>query len=438
MPIEVLSVIPGSLADKSGIVPGDMLMEINGEPVLDEIDYQDLTTRPDITLVIRKPSLETRTVHIRKGVYSSLGLHLDERTILQPRLCKNHCVFCFVDQLPKGMRDSLYVRDDDWRLSLMMGNFVTLTNVDDEEFERILRRRASPLYISVHATDPDTRVRLLKNPHAGNIMQRLRRMKDCGIHFHCQVVLCPGLNDGLILHQTMIELASLAPAALSLAIVPVGMTLHREGLTPIPPVTREMARDLIREIGIMQEYFFRTIGTRFVFASDEMYCIAGLPVPPEDEYEGYPQIENGVGMLRQLAQECEDFWPDFEDRGAGRPAAGKKIIIATGFSACDFIRDLASRYAPPDAEVTVVPVPNRFFGETVTVSGLIVGQDLIRALRDRPCDLVLISESMLRENTESFLDNMTLSEVREALGVPVRAVPNHGEEFIRALYEAGG
>ena len=252
MAIRILEVSKGSLAELSGMQPGDSILKINAEDVLDEIDYQALVTHRRLSIQLEDEAQNIRTVTISKDPYAPLGLTLDERAALSPRVCKNHCIFCFVDQLPPNMRDTLYVKDDDWRLSLMMGNFVTLTNVDDHEFDRILRRKASPLYISVHATAPDVRVHMLRNPQAGKIMDRLKAMREHHLKFHCQVVLCPGINDGEILHQTIVDLASLHPAALSLAIVPVGLTGHRSGLENLRAFTRDEARELIRDLELIQ------------------------------------------------------------------------------------------------------------------------------------------------------------------------------------------
>ncbi len=434
MAIRILAVSRHSMADRLGIHAGETLLRINGEDVVDEIDYQALTAGRRLKITILSEGGEEREMQVVKKPWDPLGLTLDERTVLSPRICRNHCVFCFVDQLPKGLRDTLYVRDDDWRLSLMMGNFVTLTNVDDREFDRIIRRKASPLYISVHATDPEVRVRMLRNPEAGKLLDRLRVMKDNGLKFHCQVVLCPGINDGPVLHQTIVDLAALHPSALSLAIVPVGLTTHRGNLPNLKMFDRDGAREMLRDLELIQAYYLKTLGTRFVYASDEFYSIAGLPVPGEEAYEGYPQIENGVGMLALMTRECEEAFPSLRDElRENESSPSRRLVIPTGFSALAYIQELVDKYAP-ERNIRVIPVPNHFFGETVTVTGLIVGQDLLDALKDTEADEILISESMLRENTECFLDDMTLTEVQEKLGIPVRVVQNHGECFLKALY----
>ena len=435
--IRILSVYPSSPAWNAGIRPGDSVVSINNEKVIDEIDYQALILHPHLEMEILGAEGGIRTVSIAKSSWESLGLRLDESVILKPRQCCNHCVFCFIDQMPPNMRDTLYVKDDDWRLSLMMGNFVTLTNVNDQEFVRILRRRASPLYISVHATDAEVRIRMLRNPNAGNILSRLTALKNHGLQFHAQIVLCPGINDGKVLEKTIEDLSALWPSALSVAIVPVGITKYREKLETLHTVDRATAEELIRTVDEYQRRFLDAFGSRFVFLSDEFYCICGREPPEDDKYEDYPQIENGVGLIRRFEEECEEAYqelkPQAEKRRREGPAA--RLIIPTGVSAKPHIEKMCGMYAPPWVHVDVVPVANRFFGETITVTGLIVGEDLIRVLHRHHFDCVLISESMLRENTECFLDDMTLEEVRNRVGKPIRIVENNGESFIRALFQ---
>ncbi len=439
MAISILGVAHGSFAARMGIQAGETLVSLNGEPILDEIDYQSLSMLPRLKITVRGTDGAERTLSLRKPSSAPLGLKLDERTVLEPRVCKNHCIFCFVDQMPAGMRPSLYVKDDDWRLSLMMGNFVTLTNVDDTEFDRILRRKASPLYISVQATDPQVRIKMLRNPSAGNLMTRLRRMKDAGLRFHCQVVLCPGVNDGQVLYQSITDLANLYPAAQSLAIVPIGLTGFREGLYPLRTFQKAEAQELVRNLELIADHYQKTLGTRFVFPADELYSAAGLPMPAEDTYEGFPQIENGIGMVRKLQNECAEalirMRESFSETNGNRHPARLKLLVPTGESAFPYIRDIVREAAPPWVEAEVFSVPNRFFGPTVTVTGLIVGRDLIDALKGHKGDRVLISCGMLRENENQFLDDWTVDGVSAETGFPIRVVRQPGEDLVRALWE---
>ena len=433
MSVRIFDVTVGSPAEKAGICADERIVSINGEPVTDEIDYQALSMSQTLAVSIENRGA-VRTVYIRKHEWEPLGLRLDETEAMQPRRCRNRCIFCFVDQLPNGLRETLYVKDDDWRLSMMMGNYVTLTNVSDAEFRRILARKASPLYISVHATDPKVRCSMLSNIHAGSLYERLIQLKENGLQFHCQVVLCPGVNDGLILDRTIEDLAALFPAAQSLAIVPVGLTKFRDGLHPLQAFNAVTARDLLNKVHSYQQRFLREIGTRFVYPSDEFYCICDAEIPEDTEYEDYPQIENGVGMLRLLERECRDAYSDlFTD---GFPSCRKRtVLIPTGISAHPFITQIVKRYGPADSAFHVIPVTNHFFGETITVTGLIVGKDLIDALKGIPCDLILLCDTMLRENSNQFLDDTTLEDVERELDVPVRVVRNNGESLIRALWE---
>lgn len=438
--IKILKVYPSSPASGAGIKAGESIVSINGEPVIDEIDYQDLTQHAHLEIVLSDDMGHHRQVSVAKSSWESLGLQLDESVILKPRHCQNHCVFCFIDQMPPGMRSTLYVKDDDWRLSLIMGNYVTLTNVNDEEFMRILRRKASPLYISVHATDPDARIRMLRNPKAGNILQRLTELKKHGIQFHSQIVLCPGFNDGDILEQTISDLASLWPAALSVAVVPIGMTKYRDNLPRISAISPDMANSTLDYISSKQMEYKKQFGTSFVFPSDEFFCLSGREIPPDEYYEDYAQLENGVGMIRKFEDECAEAFENLEPDDKNRFHTGeiKHVIIPTGVSVFPHIRKMAELYSPPWQHIEVLPVENRYFGKTITVTGLIVGRDLIDSLKTRTFDKVLISESMLRENTDCFLDNITLSQVCQELGKPVEVIGNSGEAFINALYEMEG
>lgn len=429
MSTAITHVQPGSIAQRLGLVAGDKLVSIAGEPIIDQIDYQALTAQERFDMMVEDAGGQTRTVHVRKEDWEPLGLTLDQTIVSKPRPCRNHCIFCFIDQMPPGMRKTLYVKDDDWRLSLMMGNYITMTNIDDHELDRIIRRKVSPLFVSVQCTDPDMRVKLLRNPNAAKIMDNLRLLKANGIRFHAQMVLCPGWNDGEILKKSLEDLEALRPAVQSIALVPIGLTKFRDGLPYIKPYNKQMAADLIESVKPYQERFLREIGTRLVFPADEFYCLSGLPLPTDEEYEDYPQIENGVGMLRMFETDLEYAAEDLPME----ETPPRRICIATGTSVAPFLRELANKHAPRGTTVEVRPIVNKFFGESVTVAGLITGQDLVAQCQDVQADEILIVRSMIRAEGDLFLDNMSVDEVRAKLPFPLKITENSGEGFWRAI-----
>ncbi len=430
MPQRISSVFPRSIADRHGICAGETLISISGTPVLDLVDYQFLTARPALDLLVESADGAQRHVHIQKRTGDALGMILESNLMSCPKTCANHCVFCFIEQMPPGMRESLYVRDDDWRLSLMAGNFVTLTNLPRQEMDRMIERKASPIYVSVHTTNGELRRRMLKHIHADRIMEHLQRFADHGISFHCQVVLCPGINDGAELDRTLSDLASLAPHALTCALVPVGLTRYREHLDPLRPYTKEEARQVLAQAHAFQEKMLSAHGTRFVFPSDEFYQIADMPLPDADSYEDFPQFENGVGLLARLKDEFETALRLDPDESENRE---RRVIMATGTSVAPFMRGLLAAHPVRGVTVDVHPILNRFFGETVTVSGLITGQDLVAQLKGAEADEILITESMLREGESVFLDDMTLTQAQETLGIRITPVPDDGAELLYAL-----
>ena len=431
---KISGVTPRSPAARAGLRPGDELISIGGEPVIDFLDYQALTTERRVELVIRRDG-QVKSLSIRKGEYDPLGLEFDRPMMSGMRLCCNRCLFCFVDQLPEHVRPSMRVKDDDWRMSLMMGNYVTLTNVSDRELDRMIARHASPLYISVHAVDPALRSRILGQKRGERLLDQLHRLSDGGVEFHTQAVLCPGINDGDALEETIETLANI-PGTLSLALVPVGLTGHREGLTPLHTYSRDEARAVIEIANRWREKLLNERGTRFVFPSDEFYLQAGMALPEDEEYEDYGQIDDGVGMLRLLETEFSAAWAELPeaDRASG---GGVKLAVACGVSAAPFLTRLIGEHPVSGAAVEVVPVENRFFGPNVTVSGLIVGRDLIDRMRNVDCDAVLITECMLRSEGDRFLDDMTLEAVCAALGRPVVPVGRRGDQLLEALMTVG-
>ncbi len=428
MPHNIAAVLPQSIADQLGIRAGDVLLSINGENVVDWIDYEAFCCTEQMNIVVRRDNEEIE-YELEKDEYEPLGLQFETQLMSPLRSCANKCMFCFVDQLPKDVRPSLRVKDDDWRMSLMMGSFVTLTNVSDKELDRIIARRAAPLYISVHATDGALRAKMLGTPLASKIMSQLNKLKAAGLTFHAQAVLCPGINDGEQLKRTVEQLAALHPACQSLALVPVGLTGHRDGLCPLRKFNKAEARTVVESVAKWQDKYLKKLGTAFVSASDEFYVQAGVRIPADERYEDYPQIENGVGLMRLLETEMEYAFED-ADLSTARPA---RLVIATGVSVAPFMKSLMRRFEIPGVEVQIIPIENHFFGESVTVSGLLTGSDLIRELEGIDADRILITECMLREFEDVFLDDMTLEQVQEVIGVPIVKVGRRGEDLLEAL-----
>lgn len=427
--VAITGVIPDSPAFRAGVAPGEQLVSINGHAVRDVLDYMFYASEAEITLVTETDG-GRREIFIRKGEYDDLGLEFASYLMDEKRSCRNKCVFCFIDQMPPGMRDTLYFKDDDARLSFLQGNYVTLTNLSQEDVDRIIAMRLN-MNVSVHTTNPGLRCRMMQNRFAGEKLAYLWQMAEAGIQLNCQIVLCPGLNDGAELERTLTDLGKLMPHLTSMAVVPVGLSRYREGLYPLEGFTRETAGQAIDMIARFQEVFLEKYGTRAVFPSDEFFLLAGRPIPDAAYYEGYPQYENGVGMLRSLADEFHDALKCAEPDKLPR-----KVTIATGHAPCAFLQDLMreAEAAFPGLTVQVVPIRNDFFGETITVTGLITGQDLIAQLQTLDIgDELLLSSAMLRRDSDVFLDDYTLSQVGEALHTPIRITANDGFELLDAV-----
>ena len=426
----ISDVLPGSPAERSGVLVGETLLDIDGEPIVDLIDYEHLTANETLTLSLLDRTGAKRTITVRKDEYEPLGLSFATSLMDDMRTCKNHCVFCFIDQMPKGVRTSLHVKDDDWRMSFIMGNYVTLTNLDDSELERIIHRRVSPLYVSLHASDPDVRVRLMKNPHAGDAMKQLRRLAEAGLKFHLQAVLCPGLNDGEVLKKTIRDVTALLPYAQSFAIVPVGLTKFREGLTPLRRFTPQEAQTMIDEIEPTQKTFLKKFGTRFVFLADEWYTMSKRALPEYEAYEDFPQIENGVGLLRLFENE---FLEALSERAPlNKP---RRFLMAGGVSAEPFFRELYRKLEPYGIKIETRAIENRYFGESVTVGGLVTGGDLVSQLMGSDFgSTLLIPRAMLKADEAVFLDGMTLQEAEHRLNIKIIPVSS-GDDLIEIVFE---
>ena len=428
----IRSVDPRSPAHRAGLRPGETLLEVNGHPVADVLDYKFYTYDPKLALVLQEPNGNRRTVRVRKEEGEDLGLEFETYLMDRARSCANNCIFCFVDQMPPGMRKSLYFKDDDARLSFLMGNYLTLTNLSQREVERIIALRISPINVSVHTTDPELRFEMLKNKRAGEGIAIMRRFAQASITMNCQIVSCPGINDGPALDRTLRELGALHPAVGSVAVVPVGVTRFREGLCRIDPYTPAQAAAVLDQVEAFAASFLKKHSTHLAWCSDEFYLLAGRPLPEKGYYEDMAQMENGVGMLRLLTSQAAMALEDMELEEAPPPFA-----IATGVSAAPFLQKIVDMCREKCGNIigNVYPMVNRFFGETITVSGLITGRDLIEQLKGKALgERLLIPDSMLRAGERIFLDDVTVEQVEEALGVPVTALPaDSGFDLVDAI-----
>ncbi len=413
----VAQVQPGSIAETIGLVAGDIILTVNGETVKDIIDLSFALADEKVMLVVAKKSGGTVTIPINKTFDENLGIEFESAVFDQVRCCANRCIFCFVDQMPRGMRDSLYVKDDDYRLSFLYGNFITLSNLGPHDHDRIGRLHLSPLYISIHTTNGELRSQMLNNKQAANIMKQLNELITRGIEFHGQIVLCPGFNDGENLKKTFEDIYRLVPAALSLAIVPVGLTQFREDCYELPGFTPQQCAETIDLIAPLQDRCRREQGNTFVYLADEFYVAAGREIPATAEYDDFPQLENGIGMVRNFIDEWHKC--SFITSGYDQPIY---IDVVCGTSAAKIIEPLVNRLAIKNLNIRVVPVINLFFGKHITVTGLLTGKDIIDQLQclDGPRDGIILPGVALRKGESIFLDNMVPEEISRYLAVPTR------------------
>ncbi len=427
--VTVTGVERASLAEKHGIKPGDILISVNDHDIRDVLDYQFRLCEKKVTLKIHREA-ELFDVTIKKNEYGDIGLCFESYLMDKKQSCRNKCVFCFIDQLPCGMRDSLYFKDDDSRLSFLMGNYITLTNLTEEDVLRIIEMKTSPINISVHTTNPELRVKMMKNKRAGEVLDYMRRLAEAGISLNCQIVLCKGLNDGEELMRSMRDLTKLTPNLLGVSIVPAGITDHRDGLYPLEPFTPEETAAVIDTVDAFAAECMEKYGSRLFFCSDEMYLKCGRELPSEEYYEGYPQIENGVGMIRSMQCEFEDELEFLSDYDLEKP---RKLSIATGYAAYDFIKSLADELMRriEKLDITVCRIKNNFFGENITVAGLITGTDLREQLSGKPLgERLIVPSVMLRAEGDMFLDSITVEELSSILDVPIFASDTNGMAFI--------
>ncbi len=429
---DIVAVDPGSIGQALGIEPGDRLLTMDGRAVADIIDYEYIAAEDAFTITVEKADGSVLEVEVRREDYDdvSLGLHFGELVFGGERSCANNCLFCFIDQLPPGLRHSLYFKDDDYRLSFLQGNFVTLTNVSDAEVDRILDMKLSPLYVSVHAADESVRRVLIGRKTSRPIMPLLQRLASGGIELHTQIVLTPGINDGIVLVDTLDKLTSMDPPVASVGIVPVGLTEHRSCLAALTPVTPEVAAEVIAEVK-------RRAG-QHVYAADELYFLAGAAMPPDEAYDDYPQLENGIGLTRLF---IDDF-TRLEDSLPTRFDAPVRLIVGTGVLGARAIGPACERLkAIEGLEVELLPVPNRLFGPGVTVTGLVVGKDIAEAVfnlrrgRGTEHDVLLLPDVMLRRGGDVFLDDLTPEDLESIVGIPLMLTETSAEGLIDAVNE---
>ena len=431
------NILPESIASELGLESGDVLLAINGQEITDVFDYQYAVMDERIEVLIEKPSGEEWLLEIDKEYDEDLGVEFDNGLMDDYRSCHNKCIFCFIDQMPGGMRDTLYFKDDDSRLSFLQGNYVTLTNMSDHDIERIIRYHLSPINISFQTTNPKLRCMMLNNRFAGAALAKVDRLYEGGVTMNGQIVLCRGINDGAELERSIGDLTRYIPLLESVSVVPVGLSKYREGLYPLEPFTKEDAYGVLEIIHGWQQRLYAEHGLHFIHASDEWYILAGLPLPEAERYDGYPQLENGVGMLRLQEEEFREALQDVRDkRERGDivlPIQPRQVSVATGLLACDHVRDMARRLMAlcPGLTIWVYPIRNDFFGELITVSGLLTGGDLKNQLLGKELgEGLYLPENVLRSGEAVFLDDMTPAQLGNALQTEVNIVKSSGRDFV--------
>lgn len=431
MAAEIERVISGSIAEEIGLEPGDIILEINNVKIKDVLDYRYLINDEFILLKIKTRQGETVEIDIEKDAYEPLGAEFKSSLMDKPQHCLNKCIFCFIDQLPKGMRESLYFKDDDTRLSFFQGNYVTFTNLDDDEIERIIRLRISPINISVHTMNPSLRVKMLKNPKAAKLPEIMKKLYDNSIIMNCQIVLCPGFNDGDELTYTISELYKMNEYVKSVSVVPIGITRFRDNLCKIPSVSKEKAVEIINEINNWQAKAHKEIGTGFVYASDEIYLKAEIAIPSHESYFGFPQIENGVGMIASMREEFSCALDEAVEKDISR-----SVTLVCGTAPYDFLCELSDSVKKKftNVKINVEKIQNDFFGHEITVSGLLCGCDIISQLKGKELgDAVIITKNMLRDGENVLLDDVTTDDIEKALGRKIIAVGDDGYELLEAI-----
>lgn len=427
----IKQILPGSIADELGLEPGDKLISINDSVIEDVFDYHYLVNDEELVLLVEKLDGEEWELEIEKDYEEDLGIEFEQGLMDEYRSCRNKCMFCFIDQMPKGMRETLYFKDDDSRLSFLQGNYITLTNMSDHDIDRMVKYHLEPINISFHTTNPELRCKMLHNRFAGEALKKVDRLYEAGIQMNGQIVLCKGVNDGEELERSIRDLSGYLPHLQSVSVVPVGLTKFREGLYPLEPFTREDAKEVLRTIHSWQKKLYQEYGLHFIHAGDEWYILAGEEMPAEDNYDGYLQLENGVGMIRLLQDEFEEAFGELD--GDEREV---EISMASGVLAYDYLQEMTDKLKIkfPNVKVNLYKIINHFFGETITVSGLITGQDLMAQLKGQKLGKrLLLPCNMFRSGEEVFLDDITLEELKESLQVEIDIVKSSGRDLIEAI-----
>ncbi len=432
--VRIVSVAPHSRAEKAGVLAGDVLHTINFREIRDVLDYRFYLAERTVRLCFYRGE-ERHEIVINKQEYDDIGLEFETPLMDEKHSCENRCIFCFIDQLPKGLRQSLYFKDDDSRLSFLHGNYITLTNLSERDIDRIIEMHISPINISVHTTNPELRVKMMRNKHAGEVLAYMRRLADADIRICAQVVLCRGINDGEELDRTMKDMLSYLPALDSVSIVPAGLTRYRQKLYPLEPYSPEECRAVIEQVSRVGDECVKKYGRRVFFCADELYIKGGMDLPDDEYYENYSQLEDGIGMVTSQAFEFQAEMNFLED-DLQEFVAPRTVTVVTGVAAEAGIRRLCERLtaAVEGLTIRVIPVINHFFGETITVAGLLTGKDMAEQLAGKDLgDEVLVPENTLRADGDLFLCGMTPLQLSEHLGVPVRISPNDGGALLTAL-----
>lgn len=426
----IRSIDPGSIAEELELEPGDRVLTINGREMEDIFDYEYEINSEALVMVVRKADGEEWELDIEHD-YEDLGITFENGLMSEYRSCRNKCIFCFIDQMPPGMRETLYFKDDDSRLSFLQGNYITLTNMSDKDIDRIIRFKLSPINISVHTTNPKLRCQMLHNRFAGEALSKIDRLYEAKTPMNGQIVLCKGVNDGEELERSIRDLSGYLPYMESVSVVPVGLSKYRDGLYPLEPLTKEEAVRTLDLVERWQKKLYEKHGSHFIHASDEFYILAERPLPEAERYDGYIQLENGVGMIRLLTDEVEECLADLEGNDSE-----EEISIATGQLAAVYLKGLIEKVQKkfPNRTVHLYPIINYFFGEQITVAGLVTGQDLIAQLKGRELgSRLLLPACMFRSGEEVFLDDLTRQDVQTALQVPVNIVKSSGKDFVEAV-----